>query len=201
MGRSPRLFVISGPSGAGKGTLVSLVRQADPSLGLTVSATTRPPRPGEVDGVSYHFMDEGEFARRVAAGEFLEWADVHGHRYGTLKADVEAILGQGRSVILEIDVVGALNVRRLMPQAVLIFVEPPSMAELERRLRARHTEDEAEVELRLRNARRELEHAASYDVRIVNDDCAAAARDLASVLNAYEMDGGDPHHGSNQARD
>ena len=188
MGRSARLFVVSGPSGVGKGTLVAKVRGDRPSLGLTVSATTRPPRPGEADGVSYYFMDDAEFSRRVSQGEFLEWANVHGHRYGTLLSEVRRNLSEGRSLILEIDVQGGLNVRRIHPDAVLVFIEPPSMDELERRLRGRGTEDEASIECRLENARREMEMASSYDVRIVNDDLDVAVGDFLAMLDHYETD-------------
>lgn len=196
MGGTARLFVISGPSGVGKGTLVSLVRRMRPDLGLTVSATTRPPRLGEVSGVSYHFLSEEEFSRRVDAGEFLEWAEVHGHRYGTLRDDVNAMLASGKSVVLEIDVQGALNVRRILPTAVLIFVEPPSLGELERRLRKRGTESEAQIGLRLAHAKHELELSARYDVRLVNDDRDVAAHRLVEVLKAFETDGGNSHNGS-----
>jgi guanylate kinase len=174
----------------GKGTLVAKVRGDRPSLGLTVSATTRPPRPGEVDGVSYFFMDDAEFSRRVSQGEFLEWANVHGHRYGTLLSEVRRNLAEGRSLILEIDVQGGLNVRRIHPDAVLVFIEPPSMDELERRLRGRGTEDEASIECRLENARREMEMAASYDVRIVNDDLTRASEELERTIDLYESNGG-----------
>ena len=116
-----RLFVVSGPSGAGKGTVLSKVRELRPDLGLTVSATTREPRAGEVDGVSYHFLSEAEFRQRIAQGEFLEWADVHGHLYGTLRKDVDTLLAAGSSLVLEIDVQGALNVRESYPEAVLVL--------------------------------------------------------------------------------
>ncbi len=160
------------------------------SLGLTVSVTTRSPRPGEVDGVSYHFMDDAEFDRLVDEGAFLEWARVHDHRYGTLRSEVERVVGEGRSVVLEIDVQGALNVRRVLPEAVLVFIEPPSMGELERRLRARGTEDEAELELRLANARREMALAGEYDARVVNDDLERACSELEELIESYETDGG-----------
>lgn len=186
MTREARLFVVSGPSGVGKGTLVALLRERLTRLGLTVSATTREPRPGEVDGVSYHFLDDAEFERRVGEGEFLEWAWVHGHRYGTLRSEVERVLAEGRSVVLEIDVQGALNVRASHPEAVLVFIEPPSPEELERRLRGRGTEDEASIERRLANARREMSYADRYDVRIVNDDLDRAVDDLAHVIDSYE---------------
>ena len=170
-----------------------------PGLGLTVSATTRAPRPGEVDGVSYHFMSEDEFDRRVRAGEFLEWAEVHGHRYGTLASEVERVVSGGRSVILEIDVQGGLAVREAVPDAVLVFVEPPSMEELERRLRGRGTEDEASIEVRLANARNEMAHAADYDARIVNDDLARATNELEALIHTYEKDGGHAHDVRDQA--
>lgn len=140
--------------------------------------------------MAYYFLDEEEFDRRVRHGDFLEWADVHGHRYGTLKSEVEKNLAAGRSVILEIDVQGGINVRHSFPDAVLVFVEPPSMDELERRLRGRGTEDEASIERRLANAAGEMAHAKSYDVRIVNDDLERAASELERTIDAYESMGG-----------
>ena len=177
---------MSGPSGVGKGTLVAELRRRVPSLGLTVSATTRSPREGEKDGVSYYFLSEEEFGRRVEAGEFLEWANVHGHRYGTLHSEVDRLFDEGRSVVLEIDVQGGLNVRRVRPDTVLVFIEPPSAEELERRLRGRGTEDEATIRLRLDNAASEFEAAASYDERIVNDDLDRAVGELADLIDSYE---------------
>ena len=186
MSRTPRLFVVSGPSGVGKGTLLARVRELRSDLGLTVSATTREPRPGETDGVSYHFLTEEEFDRRVAAGDFLEWACVHGHKYGTLRSEVERNLSAGRSVILEIDVQGALNVRRVFPDAVLVFILPPSMEVLESRLRGRGTEAEADLELRLADAAGEIELADEYDERIVNDDLERAVGQFCTMLDAHE---------------
>jgi guanylate kinase len=190
VGATPRLFVISGPSGAGKGTLLAEVRKQRPALGLSVSATTRSPRPGEVDGTSYYFLSDEEFRRRIAAGEFVEWAEVHGHLYGTLVSEVKRLLAKGHSLVLEIDVQGALNVRKVYPDAVLIFIEPPSLQALEERLRGRGTEDEASIELRLKNARHEMELADQYDARIVNDTVDRAAQELGSVMRRFEMDGG-----------
>lgn len=187
MSRTPKLFVVSGPSGVGKGTLVYLVREQRPDLGLTVSATTRQPRPGEVDGVSYHFLTNDDFDRRVEAGEFLEWANVHGNRYGTLASEVDRNLSAGKSVILEIDVQGALNVRKVFPDAVLVFIEPPSMEVLEQRLRGRETESEESLRLRLADAAGELELAPRYDERIVNDDLERATSELLQVLESHEM--------------
>lgn len=185
----------------GKGTLVALLRERMSCLGLTVSATTREPRTGETDGVSYHFMSDAEFDRRLADGEFLEWAWVHGHRYGTLRSEVERVLAGGESVVLEIDVQGGLAVRAAMPEAVLVFIEPPSMEELERRLRGRGTEDEEQVRLRLANARSEMAHAADYDARVVNDDLERACSELEELIRTYEMDGGPSHDVRDQARD
>ena len=196
MGRRARLFVLSGPSGAGKGTVLSLVREARPELGLTVSATTRNPREGEVPDVSYHYLSEEQFSELVDAGAFLEWATVHGHRYGTLVSEVDACIASGSSVILEIDVQGAFAVREKRPDAVLIFIEPPSMEELERRLRSRGTEDEESITLRLANARHEMELAERYDARVVNDDLAEAVRETMSLIDTYETDGGIDQDGS-----
>ncbi|MBE6480561.1 MAG: guanylate kinase [Olsenella sp.] len=186
MPATPRLFVVSGPSGVGKGTVLARVREARPDLGLTVSATTRAARPGEVDGVAYHFLTDEEFDAELAAGNFLEWANVHGHRYGTLMREVTSRLERGQSLVLEIDVQGALNVRRAFPDAVLVFVEPPSLEALEARLRARGTEDEESLRLRLANAAGELELADAYDVRIVNDDLDVAVGDFLATLDRYE---------------
>ena len=181
-----KLFVISGPSGAGKGTLVARVRDRVPGLGLTVSATTRQPRAGEIDGVNYYFLTDEEFSRRVEEGQFVEWAQVHANRYGTLVSEVESKLADGHSLILEIDVQGALNVKRRFPDAVLVFVEPPSLEVLRERLVGRGTETPESVELRLANAEHELSLADRYDVRIVNDDLEEATVALADVLQNYE---------------
>lgn len=166
------------------------LRKEHPELGLAVSATTRSPRPGEVDGKDYYFLSEGEFKCRVAAGEFVEWAYVHGHMYGTLVKEVERLLAQGKSLILEIDIQGALNVKKVWPDAVLIFIEPPSLEELERRLRGRGTEDEQSIELRLKNAKHEMTLADDYDVRIVNDTVDRAVRELSDTIERYETEGG-----------
>lgn len=190
MARSAKLFVVSGPSGVGKGTLVSLLRDKRPNLGLTVSATTRSPRPGEVDGVAYYFLSDEEFKKRVDAGEFLEWAHVHGHCYGTLKSEVDRLISAGQSVVLEIDVHGGLMVHKQYPNAILVFIKPPSFEELEQRLRGRGTEDEKTISTRLSNASREMEHANDYTVCIVNDNLETALSKLEEVFDDYESDGG-----------
>lgn len=184
--REPKLFVISGPSGAGKGTLVSCIREQHPALGLTVSATTREPRPGEVDGESYYFLSDDEFARRVDADEFVEWAEVHGHRYGTLVSEVTSNLDAGRSLILEIDVQGAFQVKKRFPDAILIFIMPPSLEVLAKRLSARGTETEESLSLRLANAKAEIELAPRYDDVVVNDDLDDATAELLQVIQQHE---------------
>lgn len=167
---------------------MAAIRRRRPDLGLTVSATTRRPRPGEVDGVSYHFLSDDRFDELVEEGAFLEWARVANHRYGTLYSEVEKNLAAGRSLILEIDVQGALNVKKARPDAVLVFIDPPSMGELERRLRGRGTETEEQIELRLSQAAGELALAPSYDARITNDDLDRATDELARLLEAYESE-------------
>ena len=176
------LFILSGPSGAGKGTLRERLFRMLDGLSFSVSCTTRAPRPGETDGVDYRFVAEEEFLRRRDAGDFLEWADVHGHFYGTLTADVKKALDDGRDILLEIDVQGALQVKKKIPGAVTIFVAPPSMKALEERLRGRSTETEQDIALRLCNARREMGESFRYDFTVVNDDIDAAAQRLADIV-------------------
>ena len=176
--------------------MLKSVLEQRPELHLTVSATTRKPREGEVDGVSYHFLDEDEFDALVKQNAFLEWANVHGHCYGTLNSEVDQYLKQGRSVVLEIDVQGAFNVLKQRPDAILLFIEPPSMEELERRLRSRGTEDEESLKLRLHNAHHEMELAPRYHARIVNDDLNDAVRRTIELIDHYENNGGSDQHGS-----
>ena len=180
------MFVVSGPAGVGKGTLVARVRALRPTLGLTVSATTRLPRPGEVDGVAYHFISDEEFDRHIADGDFLEWAQVHDHRYGTLRSEIDACLSRGESVVLEIDVQGGNNVKKVFPDVVRVFVEPPSWDVLVERLVGRGTESEESLALRLQTAKRELSLADTYDVRLVNDDLDEATAELSQILEKYE---------------
>jgi guanylate kinase len=184
--RRGALFVIAGPSGVGKGTVVSEVRRRlhDPPV-VSVSATTRPPRPDEVDGVDYDFVDDEDFDRMEREGELLEWAEVfHGHRYGTPAGPVELHRSAGRDVLLEIDVECSRQVRERVPDAVLILLEPPSRAELERRLRSRGTESEADIAERLATADRELAQRDRFDHVVVNDDVEAASSQVAAIIEA-----------------
>ena len=166
--------------------MVARIRELSPDLGLTVSATTREPRAGEVDGVNYYFLTDEEFTRRVDAGEFVEWAQVHDHRYGTLVSEVERNLARGHSLILEIDVQGALNVRKRFPEALLIFIEPPSLDTLRERLVGRGSETPASLELRLADAEHEMALVDRYDDVVVNDDLERATADLLAIINRHE---------------
>jgi guanylate kinase len=177
-----KVFVITGPSGVGKGTLIERLLERVPQLELSVSATTREPRPGEEDGRDYHFLSPEEFDRRVEAGDFLEHATYSGNRYGTLRGEVERRLSEGRSVVLEIEVQGARQVRVAMPEAVLIFIAPPDPAALRQRLEGRGTDSEEAIERRLRTAEIELEAQAEFPHVIVNDDVQKAAAELEGLV-------------------
>jgi len=181
--RSPQLTVVSGPTAVGKGTVVSRVRAEHPEVFVSVSATTRPPRPGEEDGVHYMFVSDEEFDELVAAGELLEWAVVHGtHRYGTPKAPLLAALATGREAILEIDLQGARQVRQSWPTARFVFLAPPSWDELVRRLVGRGTESEEQRRRRLESARAEMAAMSEFDHVIVNGEVGQAVRDLVGLV-------------------
>jgi guanylate kinase len=183
MTQASRLVVLAGPTAVGKGTVVADVRARHPEVWLSVSATTRAPRPGEVDGVHYLFVDDAEFDRMVEAGEMLEWAVVHGtHRYGTPRGPVEEALAAGRPAMLEIDLQGARQVRETMPEALFVFLAPPSWDELVRRLVGRGTETEEERARRLETAKVELAAEAEFDVTIVNREVRAAADELVALM-------------------
>jgi guanylate kinase len=177
-----KVFVITGPSGVGKGTLIERLLERVPQLELSVSATTREPRPGEEDGRDYHFLTPEEFDRRVEAADFLEHATYSGNRYGTLRGEVERRLSEGRSVVLEIEVQGARQVRVAMPEAVLIFIAPPDPAALRQRLEGRGTDSPEAIERRLRTAEIELEAQAEFPHVIVNDDVQKAAAELEGLV-------------------
>jgi guanylate kinase len=180
-----KIFVFSAPSGAGKNTLIDFVLDAVPGTVYSVSATTRPPRPGEVDGRHYFFMSEEEFKRRIEEEAFAEWAMVHGHYYGTPRRFIDATVDGGRHIVMDIDVAGKKKFDRVYPDAVGILVLPPSMEELERRLRSRNSDGEAAIRLRLVNASREIESAKTegkYEYTIINDDLERARQEAARIV-------------------
>ena len=176
------LFVITAPSGAGKTSLIRALLEDEPSLKRSTSYTTRRPRPGEQDGREYHFVDEPTFLAMQARGEFLESAQVHGNRYGTSKQTIRDVLEKGQDLILEIDWQGARQVRALYPDCVGIFILPPSMAELERRLRGRGQDAEGVIQQRLANAQAEMEHAGEFKYAIINKDFNTARQELARIV-------------------
>jgi guanylate kinase len=178
------VFVITGPSGVGKGTLIRTLLERVPELELSVSATTRAPRPGERDGEHYHFLTEAEFDRRVTEGDFLEHAGYSGRRYGTLRSEVERRLAEGVSVVLEIEVQGARQVAEHMPEAMRIFIAPPSEDDLRTRLVGRGTDDEAQRERRLATAKSELAAQHEFDTVVTNDRLGDAADELERIVRA-----------------
>jgi guanylate kinase len=180
---TPKVFVITGPSGVGKGTLIRGLLERIPGLQLSVSATTRAPRPGESDGVHYHFMTPEEFDAHVAAGDFVEYATYSGNRYGTLRSELER-LRDGEGVVLEIEVQGARQVRDDMPDAVAVFIAPPSREALRARLVGRGTDSSAEVDARLETAERELEAQPEFAHLIINDRLEDATDELASIVRS-----------------
>lgn len=181
--RNGNIFVVSGPSGVGKGTLVARLLKDIPDSWLSVSATTRQPREGEIDGVHYHFISEEEFSRLIDEDGFLEWARYSKSAYGTPREPALRHMENGEQVILEIDVQGGFQVKERFPQAHLIFICPPSFEELERRLRGRGTENEETIKARLEAARVELSRKEEYDIQLVNDDLDIATRELVAYVN------------------
>ncbi|MBR0316547.1 MAG: guanylate kinase [Synergistaceae bacterium] len=178
-----KLYVLSGPSGVGKGTLRENALSSKKNLVYSISCTTRKPRNGETDGIEYRFITHEKFEEGIKQNLFLEYAHVHSDYYGTLKQDVINELNSGHNVLLEIDVQGALQVREKIPEAVLIFVAPPSIEVLEKRLRNRNTENEENLKLRLNNAVKELELKDKYDYIIINDDLETASKELNKLIN------------------
>ncbi len=179
-----KVFVITGPSGVGKGTLISRLLERVPNLTLSVSATTREPREGEEDGREYHFLSSEEFKARMDADDFLEFATYSGNRYGTLRSEVRRCLEHGRSVVLEIEVQGAQQVRAAMPESVQIFIAPPDPTQLRARLEGRGTDSADAIDTRLETAEQELAVQGDFDHRVVNDDLTRAAAELEEIVRA-----------------
>jgi guanylate kinase len=177
-----KVFVITGPSGVGKGTLIRALFDRIPELGLAVSATTRPPRPGEEDGVAYHFLAQDEFERRVGAGDFVEWAEYSGNRYGTLRSELDRRLADGAPVVLEIELQGARQVREKLPDAVQVFIAPPSRQTLRDRLIGRGTDTDEQVRRRLETADAELAAQPEFTHVVVNDRLEDAVDALVEIV-------------------
>jgi len=191
---SGRLFVVTAPSGAGKTSLINALLKEDPRLKLSVSYTTRPPRPGERDGREYHFVDDATFLAMRGRGEFLESAEVHGYRYGTSRKAIADTLAKGQDLVLEIDWQGARQVRALYPGCVGIFIHPPSIEELERRMRARAQDSDTVIRRRMQNARDELAHAGEFEYAIINKDFDTARHELAEIVQKERAKPHGAHH-------
>lgn len=181
------LYILSSPSGAGKTTISRMLLDQDDGIGLSVSATTRPRRDGEVEGRDYYFVDDAEFDRRVATGEFLEWANVFGYRYGTLRSEVHRQIEGGRDVLLDIDWQGTQQLKQVDPDIVRVFILPPSMEELERRLRARGTDRDDVIAGRMARAATEISHWAEYDYVLINDDAEKCRSLVHNILKAERL--------------
>lgn len=178
-----KLFVVSGSSGVGKGTVLKGFLAKNPNFMLSISCTTRAPRNGEVDGVNYFFMTKADFKDCIENDKFLEWAEFAGNFYGTKKKFINQCLEEGKDIILEIDTQGALQVKKQMPESVLIFICPPSLEDLEKRLRGRHTEDEATIQKRLDAVKEEIARAESFDYKVVNDDLDHAILEIERIIS------------------
>lgn len=179
---SGKIVVIAAPSGAGKTSIAKEILRRNPELRFSISATTRPMRSGEREGKDYFFIGADEFRRRVAAGEFVEWEEIYGNHYGTLQSEVDAAIAQGRHLLFDVDVKGALSIKRKYPQALLIFISPPSFGVLEERLRARLTEDAATLARRLERVPMELAQAPYFDCRVVNDVLERAVDEVQEIV-------------------
>ena len=190
---NPQLVVLSAPSGAGKTTICKKLVERNPDFRISVSATTRPPRPGEVNGVDYYFISPEEFQQKIARGEFLEYENVHGNYYGTLRETVEELLDNGFTVLFDIDVNGALKIKQQYPDAILIFIRPPSLEELKRRLRKRKTERPEEIEKRLQRLPEEYQKAVFFDYEVVNDDLLRTLLTIEKIIRTKQLTGTHVH--------
>ncbi len=190
MGYTGSMLMVVAPSGAGKSSLVNALLEKDPSLQLSISCTTRAPRPGEQDGREYHFLSKEEFLKRQSVGDFLESAEVHGNYYGTSKSWIESQMAVGKDVILEIDWQGARQVQKIIPNAIWIFILPPSIQSLEDRLRKRAQDDEATIERRVAAAREELLHVGEANYLVINDLFEAALFELRQIISASRLRAG-----------
>ena len=190
MGYTGSMLMIVAPSGAGKSSLVNALLEKDPSLQLSISFTTRSPRPGEQDGREYNFLSEEDFLKRKDSGDFLEWAQVHGNYYGTSKSWIDAQMASGKDVILEIDWQGARQIKKIIPEATWIFILPPSIQTLEDRLRKRAQDDEATIELRVAAAKEELTHVREANFLVINDLFEAALFELRQIISASRLRSG-----------
>jgi guanylate kinase len=180
-----KLVVISAPSGAGKTTIARTILEAHPTLGFSVSATTRPVREGEQEGRDYFFLTKEEFRRRIGAGDFVEWEEIYGNYYGTLRQEVDRALQGGRHILFDIDVKGGLSIRKRYPESLLIFICPPSLRVLHERLRNRKTENEAAVSQRMKRVPLEMRLGATFDHQVVNDDLPRARAEVNAIVSKY----------------
>jgi guanylate kinase len=181
------LIVVSGPSGVGKNTIISNLLTCLPSLKYSISATTRAPRANEIDGLHYFFLTDSDFSKRIAAGDFLEWAKVYQHYYGTPRSYVQEMLARGVDLVLDIDVQGAAQIKKALPEAVLIFLAPPSLTELKQRLIGRKTEPESEIMLRLQSIDNELKALPEYDYFIINNEIDLTCRQIEGIIQSERM--------------
>ena len=179
------LFVVSGPSASGKSTICKQIIKQDPSIKLAISATTRKPRTGEIDGESYYFLTREEFAEKIENHDFYEYAQIYENTYGTLKSPVEKMLSEGYDVILEIEMNGAMQIKNTLPDTVLIFIMPPSLEELRQRLKDRSTETEEQIKLRFESALSEIDQKKDYDHVVVNDDLDRAVGEIIEIIHSY----------------
>jgi len=183
--KNKNVVVISGPSGVGKGTIIQKLLEADASFKLAISACTRQPRKNEIDGETYYFLDQQEFKKKAESQDFLEWCEVHGNYYGTLKSEIDRLTDRGETCILEIDTQGARKIKKQLSDCLLIFLTPPTIKSLKERLVNRKTEDEATINRRLKRAEEELKEVHDYDYVVVNDNIESAFDDTLEIIHKY----------------